>query len=369
MSDFIPNKPVTPPKVYEKTYEQDEMPAGPIRSISASGSGKADKMPRAAGISKLRGPLASIPETVFRGVDGVLDKLLGEQASTFRSNKPLLFGLAGFIGAAVGALIAEVVPHVHLANARMGESLYTGLYSGVASGVLAPFLWLAGEYYMRRMEVHWRVLVKPIISGALAGVLAGGLAGFLYGSAYLVEYWREILLRPVCWGAMGVMLGWRLSSFSPNLGMARSLAGGAIGGVVGGVAFLFTAILFPQFLGRIIGFGVMGAALGLALVAVDSLFRDAVLEVIWARNETTRIPLGTRPVYIGGGDDHVSIGGLPEHAISLTFDKGQIRYVEKASGKKTSLKDGTRIKIGRVELVIHAKRTVSKSVSQKEEQF
>ncbi len=369
MSDFIPNKPAAPPKVYEKTYEQDEMPAGPSRSISTPDANKADKMPRTASVGKGRGALAAIPESVFRGVDGMLDKFLGEHASTLRSNKPLLFGLAGFMGAAFGALIAEVVPHLHLANARIGESLYTGLYSGVVSGVLAPFLWLAGEYYLRRMEVHWRVLVKPIVSGAAAGVLAGGLAGFLYGSAYVVEYWREILLRPICWGAMGVMLGWRLSSFSPNLSVARSLAGGAMGGVVGGVAFLFTAILFPQFIGRIIGFGVMGAALGLALVAVDSLFRDAVLEVIWARNEITHIPLGPRPVYIGGGDDHVSIAGLSEHAISLTFDKGQILYVEKASGKKTPLKDGTRIKIGRVELAIHAKQAPTKTAAQREEEY
>ncbi len=124
---------------------------------------------------------------------------------------------------------------------------------------------------------------------------------------------------------------------------------------------MFTAILFPQFLGRIIGFGVMGAALGLALTAADAIFRSAELEVVWARDETTVIPLGPRPVYIGGGDDHVPIAGLPEHAIAITFEGGRIRSLEAASGRKSDLKDGSRIQVGRVELVIRAKKGALKS--------
>src|SRR4029077_4383574 len=110
------------------------------------------------------------------------------------------------------------------------------------------------------------------VAGAVAGALSGGAAEAIYGSHVTVEYWREILFRPICWGIMGSLLGWRLSAVLPNLGAGRGLSGGALGGILGGVGFLFTGVLFPQFLGRIIGFAVMGTGLGLALVAVDSLF-------------------------------------------------------------------------------------------------
>ncbi len=356
-----------------KTFEQDEMPPLPptsSRKASSPSPRVSDRMPGPAQAARpaFKGALANFPTAVLGGVDRTLGRLLGEYASVLRSNKPLLFGLAGFFGAALGALVAEAVPHFQMANARAGESLYTALYSGVAASVLTPALWLAAEYHRRRVELTWGALVRPFLSGALAGILAGALAGFMYGSAAFVEYWREILFRPICWGAMGGLLGWRLSSMSPNLGISRGLAGGLIGGAVGGFAFLFTAILFPQFIGRIVGFGVMGAALGLALVAVDALFREAILEVVWAPNETTSIPLGPRPTHIGGGDDHVSIPGLAENAISITLEGGRIRFFEKASGRKTDLKDGSNIKIGRVALVIHARQAASKAASRPAEE-
>jgi len=155
---------------------------------------------------------------------------------------------------------------------------------------------------------------------------------------------------------MGALLGWRLSAVLPNLGFFRGVTAGALGGILGGIGFLFTAILFPQFIGRIIGFGVLGASLGVALVAADALFREAVLEVHWAPNEVTSLPLGSRPIYIGGGDDHVPISGLPEHASSISFEKGSIHYSDLITGRKADLKDGSKIKIGRVELVIKAKK-------------
>lgn len=354
------------------------MPPEPVRSVVArsvqpSPPGKTPapaRSPRPESRREGNGKsgVAYLPEAAFRGLDRFLDKFLGEYAAMFRSNKPLLLGLAGFLGAALGALAAEIVPHFHMEPERVGEGIYTGIYSGVAASFLTAALWLAGEYHMRRMELHWRALLKPFFSGTLAGAFAGGLAAFVYGSAHVVEYWREVLFRPVCWGAMGCLLGWRLSVGSPNSGASRGMAGGAIGGAVGGFAFLFTAILLPQFMGRVVGFGVMGAALGLALVAVDAMFRDATLEVVWARNETTSIPLGTRPVYIGGGDDHVSIPGLAEHAIALTLEEGRIRLFDKTSGRKTDLKDGSSVKIGKVELLIHAKSAAGKAASKANEE-
>jgi hypothetical protein len=155
---------------------------------------------------------------------------------------------------------------------------------------------------------------------------------------------------------MGAFLGWRISAAQPNLGSARALASGAVGGVLGAIVFLLIGVLLPEFLGRMVGFGAMGSALGFSLAAADTLFREATLEVRWAYNETTSLPLGPRPVYIGGGDDHVPIPGMPEHGASIVLENGQIRYTDLASGRKTMLLDGSRIQIGKVELVIKARK-------------
>jgi hypothetical protein len=98
----------------------------------------------------------------------------------------------------------------------------------------------------------------------------------------------------------------------------------------------------------------MGAALGLALVVAELLFRKAVLEVIWAPKEVTSVTLGAQPVYIGGGDDHIHVSGLAQHAAAVTFDQGKIEYCDGATGQKTALKSGSRIKIGTVEILVRA---------------
>jgi hypothetical protein len=293
-------------------------------------------------------------------LDDILRRALGERASAFRSNKTALFAVLGFGGGALGVLPAELFPRMNLAGLYAGQIIYIAAWTAIASGVLTLALCFAGEFYLRKTEIAGRVILKSLVSGALAGALAGGIAQAIYGTRDEAEFWRECLLRPACWGLMGALLGWRISTVLPNLGAGRAMAGGAAGGVFGAIAFLLIGILLPQFLGRMAGFGALGAALGLSLAAADALFRQAILEVHWARNETTSLPLGPRPVYIGGGDDHVPIAGLPEHAASVVLENGRIRYTESATGRKTDLKDGSRIQIGRVELVIHAKKLSTK---------
>jgi hypothetical protein len=68
------------------------------------------------------------------------------------------------------------------------------------------------------------------------------------------------------------------------------------------------------------------------------------------------ITLCPSPIYIGGGDDHVYVAGLPHHAAAVAHEQGKIQYIETATGRRTDLKDGSRIKIGQIEIVVVAKR-------------
>jgi len=278
-----------------------------------------------------------------------------ERLAPIRQNKPLLFALMGLVGGAIGALLAEFAPHFHFGGPRMEQTLYTGLWTAVSASVLTTALFLAGEVYHRKLELIRHFLAKSLLAGAIAGAIAGSVAEAVYGSHGEVEYWRELILRPLCWGLLGGLLGWRLSGVLPNLGWLRGVIGGSAGGVVGGIGFLLMGILFPQFVGRMAGFGVLGAGLGLSVVTVEAMFRHASLEIVWAPNEVTSLTLGSQPIYIGGGDDHVPVVGLPQHAASIALDKGRIRYTDLVTGRKTDLQNGSRIKIGRLELVINAR--------------
>jgi hypothetical protein len=68
----------------------------------------------------------------------------------------------------------------------------------------------------------------------------------------------------------------------------------------------------------------------------------------------TSVSLGPQPVYIGGGDDHIYVSGLPQHAAKVTLEQGKIEYWDVPTGKKTVLKSGSRIKIGKIEIQVRA---------------
>ena len=86
------------------------------------------------------------------------------------------------------------------------------------------------------------------------------------------------------------------------------------------------------------------------------LVREAYLEVIWATKEVTYVTLVTTPVFIGGGDDHVRVVGLPRMPASVVLNQGKIHYTDKATGKRIELKDGGKLQIGSIAIVIKAKR-------------
>ena len=272
-----------------------------------------------------------------------------------RNNKHLLFALMGFGGAAAGALLGELVPFAATRSA-LGLVFRTAWWSAAFASVLTLGLFSAGEIYNRRGWISLATLRKALPVGALAGGLAGAVAQAVYTIQMESVMARELVFKPACWGLMGGLLGWRLSSAIPNLGLGRGVAGGAIGGFLGGLAFVLAGVCLPETLGRMIGVGLLGAALGLAIVAIEALFREAYLEVIWAPKEVTYVTLGITPVLIGGGDDHVRVVGLPQNAASVVLDQGKIQYTDKTSGKRTELKDGSKLEIGSISILVRAKR-------------
>jgi len=121
------------------------------------------------------------------------------------------------------------------------------------------------------------------------------------------------------------------------LAATRGTIAGLVGGWVGGMGFLLVAGMIAESLGRMLGIGIMGCALGLAIVIAEALSREASLEVIWAPREITSLSLGPTPITIGGGDDHVYVSGLPPRAATIVLEHGGIYYTDTASGPSSEM--------------------------------
>ena len=272
-----------------------------------------------------------------------------------RNNKHILYSGMGFVGGAIGAIFAELMPKT-LGSSAIGAIFHTAIWSAAFTALLTLGLFSAGEIYNRRKWMSSAILRNALPAGAIAGAIAGAVAQAVYSIQMESGVARELIFKPACWGLMGGCLGWRLSSAIPNLGLGRGVVGGGIGGFFGGLAFIFTAAFLPEMLGRMVGVGLLGASLGLAIITIEALFREAFLEIIWAPKEVTYVTLGSTPVFIGGGDDHVRVVGLPQNAASVVLNQGKIQYTDKVTGKRVELKDGNKLQIGNITIVIKAKR-------------
>lgn len=275
--------------------------------------------------------------------------------NALRLRKRELYAIAGVVGGAIGAALAEfVLRQPNQTSNRIGDLLETGLWSSIFAGALGLTLYLAGAWHQHR-ELEPIGATQVLAMSAAAGFLAGAGAQYLFsldiGSFRLQNYGFRIL----AWAIMGALLGLMLSRYIPNLGPIRGFGAGAVGGATGCMGFIITSLYLAGPAGRIMGIALLGLALGLAMYLVEDLFREASVEVEWAPYETTRVGLGTQPVTIGGGgEEHIFKKGLPPRVSSIVINEGSIEHIETANGRRTALHDGSRLRIGGLNLLIHA---------------
>jgi Ca-activated chloride channel family protein len=270
--------------------------------------------------------------------------------SEIRQNKKMLFGLIGFISGVLGALVADIT--------LIGGSNYflrifiTALWAGVFTTVISLGLHWAIDVYSRRQNDLMLLIKKSVPMGFLAGAVSGGVAQAVFGLNLFYIPWIDFAFRAICWGICGCVLGACFSYAIPNLGMRRAVIAGSSGGVIGGVGFQLVSLLLPDTLGRMLGIGIMGAALGLCIILVEERSRVAYVEVHWTPDEISFFTLGSTPVFIGAGDSDICVQSVVRHAMSLVIEGGQIIGTDHTKGKKKQLSDGDHINIGKIDMVI-----------------
>src|SRR5690348_1469137 len=275
--------------------------------------------------------------------------------------RELIFkALAGFAGGAVGWLPVELASHGHtITESQSSWALVGGFVSmSILAGLIGGAILAAeGKTLELTRAVQRRFLIGFVVCAILAipenyysdlaftAILsAGGWGVGQPGSMFYL-----FLGRVIGWTLMGLMLGVGvgLASLSPR-NIAKGAAGGWVGGFVGGISFdLVGSLSNTGLLSRFLGLSLIGLMSGLFIGLVQELTKSA-----WLGSEAGRIK--GRPFRLEGTT--AMIGRAQENAVGLFGDPGvQPRHAvieRRAAGyalKNLAVQEGTFVNGQRIE--------------------
>ena len=193
-----------------------------------------------------------------------------------------------------------------------------------------------------------RTMAISLGLGFAAGVIAQALYAYALGGVKDVGE----LPRIASWVFVGAGLGLSISLAIPNLNVLRSVLFGALGGLVAVGGFLLVASLGSETASRLMGASFLGLFIALAVSIAEAVAREAYLVVHWAKNETSTVNLGTRPVMIGTSRDSTIRlpvkSGYPPEIASFELKDGKALLTNHMSRSTHVLKDGNKLTLGSV---------------------
>jgi hypothetical protein len=262
------------------------------------------------------------------------------------------FGLWGAGGGLVGALLCEILDLGGGGRGAFVELMVeVGVWFGVIGALIAPAILLGHVIYAAR-SFSAALISSNILRlslgagfGFISGFVAGAVAQGLYTGIGPTE-----VLRTICWGTAGGLLGIALSFRIPNLTASRGFAGGFAGGIVGGIVFIGISLGGSQAFGRLFGIAIIGFAIGLMIMLADALFRKAWIEVRYGPRETRTLTLGPEPLRIGSDVAHcaVYVKDVPAIACSYRFEDGRVTCDDKMNDRTGPVPFGVPMTIGRL---------------------
>ena len=211
--------------------------------------------------------------------------------------KALQFGISGAVGGFVGNLITE--PFMQRLNDS--ESVFDGVLStarwfGLVGAGIATAIMFGYYYYIKGKPQIKQALKNGGLFGLIAGAVSGAIAEVIFSG---IGDGENELLRVVCWGIAGSLLGLGLSKRIPNLGMLRGAGGGGVGGVLGGCLFILFAYTLSGTAGRLAGCAAIGFWIGIMLVVAETLFNKAWLVISYDTGVNRTLTIGAEAVTFG----------------------------------------------------------------------
>jgi hypothetical protein len=275
------------------------------------------------------------------------------------SQKSLIFGAAGALGTFIGDGIGEITGLAGYTAATYWANV--GLVAAwtlfIALGAMFALLSAQVFYLKRRFDP--KMLVKTALFGLLSGVIAGALSQIIFGITANISVSVEVITRIICWGIMGLGIGLGVSFFMPNFPRIRALVAGLAGGLIGGAFFRATFSL-PGTLGRLVGVAILGFFIGITISLVEEALREASLTVVWGPKEMRSIGLGRTPVKFGRAreaDVYIPDPDKTHGPIRAQFrlENNRIIIEDPTTGRRSVLKNGSRINMGKVYILVSTK--------------
>lgn len=247
----------------------------------------------------------------------------------------------------------------------LGGALWeSALRGGLAALFLGAFLLVSQNRFSLRGRLTKDLTWVPWASGGLGAL--GGVAGQLVISSDGS--------RSLGWAVLGAGTGLLLGLADRSRTLAlRGAFGGFVGGLVGGAFFQTITSLVGAGVGaRLLGFGILGAAIGFMVQWIQQTFKGA-----WLYGLTTgpfegkQYILAKSTVSLGRSDAN-DIGlyremDLPLHAGTFEQKQGQWHWqgeallVNGTLTKDTPLHSGDRIKVGGTEFVFQTRQETGHS--------
>jgi len=278
------------------------------------------------------------------------------------AGKAKQFALWGAGGGAIGALISEVFYSIILdenSNSLTDIIIRIGIWFGMIGASIAVALLSASSQYLKRGIQLGKAIQDGMGVGFLAGAIAGAIAQYLYSSIGAMS--PNEFLRILCWGIAGGLLGLGLSFRIPNLGKLRGMGGGLAGGILGGSLFVLLAVVSQssQTTARLFGTAAIGFCIGLMIAIIETVFREAWLEIRYNPRESRTVSLGSQPVSIGSNPNICTVYAYNAPPIALRYQliEGQILCEDIPAGTTHQAHPGSQQMIGGMSIVVCAAGT------------
>lgn len=231
-----------------------------------------------------------------------------------------------------------------------------GLWTALLAIGISLALVIGQNLFLRRALFSGKQLLIILIGGLLVGIFSGGATQNAFATLFSSGSYTTIG-QALGWTMIGALLAAGLSLFIPNLPRKPALLSGSVGGLAGGLAFIFLAP-FSDIIARMLGALILGISIGLAVALVEQLAREAHLLVQWGPGETTIINLGSTPVILGSSPEaHLYLPrekGFPPIAACVTLVDGRIEFHDKSTASRVSLRNGSKIQIGPINIEVIA---------------
>jgi len=289
--------------------------------------------------------------------------------------------MAGLVGGAIGWIPVEIASHGHsLTQAQSGWTQLANFVSMMlVAGMIGGMILAARDNTVEITPAAKRRFIRGFIFCVLLAVpgnlaadliftnilIAGGLGSGNISLAYL------FIGRVISWTVLGLVVGVGVGLATLSLrNIAKGAIGGWVGGFVGGAAFdPISALSQTGLFSRLIGFSVIGLAIGFFIGLVQELTKAAWLAVEAGRLKGRQFRLESQTVMIGRAEEN-SVGlfgdpGVqPRHAvIERRADGYMLKNLAVQAGtfvngnriESALLRAGDTIRIGGYEMVFHAR--------------